>query len=217
MPKFSWEQDENALGYEIEIYETLTVNRVGIFQYDKSSVCIEGACELVLKNTRDDMLEIPYIPLIEHTAVQEEAPYQADLQSPVLDVENLSTYSHEWSVEGVFEKFPDTPEFIYTFDDPGQYTVNVLVTSAEGRVEYAYATVDVTEPTIEVTTEISAEASVDEEDTVPDVQAALPVQPEESADLDNTAVELAAPEVSVSNQNPVVAALPETTQRKSQE
>ena len=239
IPKFSWPQVENALGYEIELYERDTFDRVGIYQYAESSVCIEGSCELVLQNDSAALVDIPYIALISHTAIQDEAPYQAELSSPVLDTDNLSSYSHLWSIEGSFEEFPDTPEFSYTFEEAGFYTVNVLVTSAAGRSEYAYATVEVFEPTVTASTDTSAEASVDEEDNTPDVSAALPVQTEVSTDTsveasvneeenepaesailpvqvvestgsDTVLVPLAAPEVSVSDKDQPAAVLPVT-------
>jgi len=142
-PLFTWEVDENAVGYEVEIVKADTPQRLGLFQYSPSSLCIEGICELVLDNTGAQSLDLPPIPIIENTVVQGEAPYSLVLPSPVIDTAGIASYSHDWSIEGSYAEFPDTAEFQHTFAEQGLHIVNVTVTSVDGRSGYAYATVEV--------------------------------------------------------------------------
>lgn len=160
VPKFSWEHDNKALAYEIEMVRNDTLQRVGMFQYPANSVCIDATCEIVLDNTQEQSVNLAPILLISHTVVQGAAPYQVNLPSPVVELADVSTYSHEWSIEGRYIKFPNSPEFRHEFTDAGSYTVNVRVTSANGRSEHAYSTVITTESSNTVDTVDTAQSAL---------------------------------------------------------
>jgi len=142
-PMFSWAPEDDAAAYEIEIVNAGTLQRVGVFQYEKDDLCADDACGLVLENSGDDVLDLPPIPIISETVAQGTTPYQLDLPSPVLDFESVASYSYEWSIEGRFIEFPDAPDFSYEFTEAGSYTVNVVVTALDGRSAFAYTSVDV--------------------------------------------------------------------------
>jgi len=223
VPKFSWEQDEDALGYEIEVVRASTRQRVGMFQYAKSSVCIEGSCELVLDNTGAESVDLPPILLIGQTVIEGQAPFDVILPSPVTDFANVAAYSHIWSIEGRFDEFPDAPQFRHEFTELGSHTVNVLVTSADGRSEYAYATVNVSEPSSAQTGSMSGEQDETPAAANPDNPTSdenpgfiVPLTPVEeptegvdgSGDDDDEPKVLKIPVVSVSDPEPPIAALP---------
>ena len=230
VPKFSWEQDAAALGYEIEVVRASTRQRVGIFQYAESSVCIEGSCELVVDNTGAESVDLPPILLIGQTVIEGQVPFDVTLPSPVTDLANVASYEHNWSIEGKFEEFPDAPEFRHEFTEVGSHTVNVLVTSADGRTEYAYATVNVSEPLTaqpgnmpgeqeETPAAANPDTPTSEERPgfiVPLVPAQEPTEGGDGSGDDDKPEVLKVPVVTVSKPTPPVAALPDPVPEEPQ-